>query len=116
MAAALRASEERLRVTMGTDTTVAKNVIRVIKIERGNRLAHLEKEDPEVARALWIGDDEPFINELCLMLLVAIHHHVERELTRLAARVTSDQRELEAEQYEQKLEEERKRLRVRGRE
>lgn len=71
------------------DTRVAKHVIDVIRAERDSRLARLVAEEPELANALWHVYDEPFINELCLMLLVAIRHQVERELVLLTARVTA---------------------------
>lgn len=86
------------------DTSVAKHVIDVIRAEQDSRLARLVAEEPELANALWHVYDEPFINELCLMLLVAIRHQVERELVLLAARVTSDGRELDTDQYRQKVE------------
>jgi hypothetical protein len=70
------------------DTSIAKEVIRVIREERDKRLAALETEDED----LWYrghSDDELFINELCLMLLVAIRHEIERELTLFVAQKTS---------------------------
>jgi hypothetical protein len=92
------------------DTSVAQNIIQVIRAERDSRLASLKIED----RDLWMFTDEPFINELCLTLLVAIRHHVERSLVLIAARVTSDGRELSSEDYWQRIKIERERLRSCG--
>jgi hypothetical protein len=92
------------------NTSVAKDMIRVIRAERESRLARLPTEDPDFAYDEWLSTDEPFINELCLTLLVALWHQVERELVHLAARVTSDGRELSLEQYRQRIKEERKHM------
>lgn len=59
-------------------------------------------------------DGKLTINELCLTLLVAIWHNVERELVWISARVTRNGRELDGEQYEQRVQEERKQLRGRN--
>jgi hypothetical protein len=48
--------------------------------------SRLRNEDPHVACDVWLFTDEPFVNEMCLMVLVAIRHQVERELVFLAAR------------------------------
>jgi hypothetical protein len=92
------------------NTSVAKEMIRVIRAERESRLARLPTEDPDFAYDEWLSTDEPFINDLCLTLLVALWHQVERELVHLAARVTSDGRELSLEQYWQRINKERQQL------
>lgn len=94
------------------DTQLAKNVIGVIRAERDSRRASLRDQDPDVAYDVWVFRDEPFINELCLMLLVAIRHHVERELVWAAARVTSDRRPLKGDEYSQRVQDERQKLRT----
>lgn len=45
------------------------------------------------------------------MLLVAIHHQVEREIVGLAARVTGDEKPLSQNQYQQQVEIEREQWR-----
>jgi hypothetical protein len=92
------------------DTSVAQNIIRVIRTERDTRLARFTTENLD----LWTLTDEPFINELCLTLLVAIRHHVERELVLIAARVTSDSRELSSGDCWRRITIERERLRSCG--
>ncbi|HTG32076.1 MAG TPA: hypothetical protein VLB76_04025 [Thermoanaerobaculia bacterium] len=66
------------------DTSITKEVIRVIRDETKRRI-DLAAQDPDVR---WTAEDEIFINELWLMLLVTIHHGVERELVQVAARIT----------------------------
>jgi hypothetical protein len=57
------------------------------------------------------GEEEPFINELCLVLLVAIRHEIERELTFFAVRKNSKGRTLSDDDYRDLVKEERGRLR-----
>jgi hypothetical protein len=59
----------------------------------------LADEDPDLASDQWQFGDEPFVNELCLILLVAVWHQVEREVIWLAARVTGDGKQITREQY-----------------
>jgi hypothetical protein len=59
-------------------------------MEQQRRFTILEKVDADVAYDQWLFTDEPFLNELCLMLLVAVRHQVEQELMRLSARVNDD--------------------------
>jgi hypothetical protein len=80
------------------DTKIAKATIKVIRKERRRRIASLP-DHPDAAYDQWLFFDEPFINELCLILLVAVRHQVERELLSLAARVTDGEMSLTAEQY-----------------
>lgn len=81
---------------------IARATLNVIRKERKRRLASLP-DDPLVADDLWPSADEVFVNELCLMLLVAIRHQVERELFSLAARATDDGRTLNYAQYQRRL-------------
>lgn len=92
------------------DTTVAKGMIRVIRAEKKRRLTRLSDEDSEAAYDQWISFDELFVNELCLILLVAIRHQVERELVLLAACVTNDGKDLDRKQYQQNVKAEREGL------
>lgn len=68
------------------DLQVAKETIRVIREEAKRRADRLNGVDGDVAYDVWTFDIQPFINDLCLMLLVALRHQVERELVRYAAR------------------------------
>lgn len=91
------------------DSRIAKEVISLIRVE-SERRSHRLSEDPDVAYHQWRFTDEPFINEMCLMVLVAVRHQVERELVCLAARAGKGQT-ITRREYQQSLEEQRKRLR-----
>ncbi len=86
-------------------------MIGVIRSESKRRSALLRDEDPDFAYDQWLFTDEPFVNELCLVLVVAIRHQVERELIRLAARVTRDGKDIDGKEYQQNVQKERERLR-----
>jgi hypothetical protein len=93
------------------DTSVAKDMIRVIRDERDKRERDFRAtEEPDMGD-LWPYMGEPFFNELCLALLVAIRGHFERELVLIAALV--DGGELDDKQYRQRVEKERKNLKDR---
>jgi hypothetical protein len=74
--------------------SVAERMLGVIRVERERIRRDLEilagEDHPyaaDVAADDWDFHERPFINELCLLLLVSIRHEVERELVRIAARV-----------------------------
>jgi hypothetical protein len=93
------------------DIKIARDTLKVIRKERKRRLASLP-DDPSIADHLWRSADEPFVNDLCLMLLVAIRHQVERELLILAALVTDDgTTTLSLANYEKRLNKARKSFR-----
>jgi hypothetical protein len=96
------------------NTAVVKDLIAVIRTERDRRITTLEDEHPDYPADRWLFTDEPFLNELGLVLLVAIRHQLERELIRLAARVTDDRHEMSGDEYRQRIEDERERLRTDG--
>jgi hypothetical protein len=84
------------------DTSVAKQMINAIRQEQQRRArsaVQLASEDPNLAGEQWVFTDGPFINELCLMLLVAVWHQVEREVIWLAAAVTDDGKQISRDQY-----------------
>jgi hypothetical protein len=88
------------------DTNVAKGMIDVIRAEQQSRArgaARLADEDPDYASDRWLLTDTPFVNELCLILLVAVWHQVERELIWLEARVMGGGEEISREQYLQNI-------------
>ena len=60
--------------------------------------------DPNLANDLWLFREEPFVNELCLMLLVALNHQIEGELVRVSARATND-KEISRDQYQKEVRE-----------
>ena len=91
-----------------------KEMIAVIRAEQQRRASLLTDEDPNFAYDHWLFKDEPFVNELCLMLMVTLRHQVERELVRLAARAGDKREEINGQQYQDKVKQLRKRLRKRG--
>jgi hypothetical protein len=94
----------------GMDTKVAKDTIKVIRKEQKRRWSRLP-DHQDAAYDQWLFIDEPFVNDLYLMLLVAIRHQVERELVRLAAQMTGDGKALSREQYQTRIQDERRLLR-----
>ena len=94
------------------DTRILKDILAVIKAEQQRRASLLVDVDPNLANDLWLFRGEPFVNELCLMLLVALNHQIEGELVRVAARATND-REISRDQYQKEV---RKLARPGGRE
>jgi hypothetical protein len=98
------------------ETVILKEMIGVIRAEQQRRASLLADQDPNFAYDQWVFKDEPFVNELCLMLLVTLRHQVERELVRLAARAADGGGEISGQQYQEKVKQLRKRLRERPRE
>ena len=92
---------------------IAKEMISVIRAERQRRADRLKDEDPDMAYDQWLFTDEPFVNEMCLMVLVALRHQVERRLVFIAARVDTGQLSISRKQYQQNVMSERARLRKR---
>jgi hypothetical protein len=84
------------------DLRIGKSVIAVIKQEQGRR-DDLLHDDPTIAHDQWLFTDEPFINELCLMFLVALRHQVERQLVHLAARAGDSGSDLTRKEYDLRL-------------
>jgi len=97
------------------ETHVLKQVIEVIRAEEQRKAERRADMNPEVVYDQLIFTDSPFVNELCLMVLVALRHQVEREMIRLAARLVDGGTEISAEQYQQNVEKERELLRERDR-
>jgi hypothetical protein len=82
------------------ETGILKGMIAVIRTEQQRRVSLPTEEDPNFAYDRWLFTDEPFVNELCLMVLLTLRHQVERELVRLAARAAEDGKEINGEQYQ----------------
>jgi hypothetical protein len=91
------------------DARMAKEVIRIIRTERNERLERVNTKDDDYYYQIM---EEPFINDLCLMLLVAIRHEIERKLTIFIAKKTSERKGHGHSRYEfgKWVEKERKRV------
>lgn len=87
------------------DSRLAKNIVGVIRQEKNRRASLLSGQDPDFAYDHWLFWDLPFIAELCLMLLLALRHQVERELIRFAARAADGGKEISPQQYHQRVDE-----------
>jgi hypothetical protein len=95
------------------DIKVAREILSVIKSERRRRRVLLSGENDDYAYDQWRFDDLPFINELCLTLLVAVLHQVERELVLRAARVSADGAPIDKDVYQERVRQRRKDFRER---
>lgn len=96
---------------LAVNTRVFKEMIDVIRIEqerRSARLHDLYDIHPDLPYDQWFSTDEPFLNELCLMLLVTLGHQIERGLLGLAARAGQDSEEISRQQYEENIKKFRK--------
>lgn len=87
--------------------SVGKRMIGLIRADKKETFARLVSDDPDFAYDDWLSNHEHFYNELCLMLLVAMRHQVERELIQLAARVTAGGQPIDNSEYQAKVSEER---------
>ena len=87
------------------DAVILDGIIAIIREERQRRISQLENIHPDFANTKWKFEDEPFINELCLMLLVTLRHQFERECVFLAARAADDGKEISFDKYKKRIEE-----------
>ena len=69
------------------NTKLIRAAIDLIRAEEERRVAELPSENTNAAYDRYVFTDLPFVNELYLMLLVAMWHQIEKELICLAARV-----------------------------
>jgi hypothetical protein len=76
----------------------AKAYLDVIKAEEQRRVGLLP-DHPDAAYDQWLFHDEPFINELCIVFLVALRHHIERRLMILAACAADGGRPLSKQEF-----------------
>jgi hypothetical protein len=83
-------------VTM--ELTDARAYLDVIKAEEQRR-AQLLPDHPDAAYDRWFFYDAPFINELCIVFLVALRHHIERRLIFLAACAADGGRPITKEEF-----------------
>jgi hypothetical protein len=83
--------------------TFARNVLQVFRNDWDERLWRFEQsEDPDADGQLRFVD-EPLVNEMCLILLVAVWHQVERELIDAAALLAFNGQEISFDQYRNQL-------------
>ncbi len=85
------------------DADVLKKMIGLVAAEEFRRENQLNQMPVDVAYDHWLFTDMPFVNEMCLWLMVALHHQVERELMSLAVRAVDDCKEISYEKYSQEL-------------
>ena len=97
------------------DWNVARQVLTVIAAERDRRREALEKEEIwDYAQDKWLFEELPFVNELCLTLIVAVWHQLEREVVHVAARATEDGQPINRQTYEQSVRRQRKEAKTKG--
>jgi hypothetical protein len=96
------------------ETGILKEMIAVVRDEQRRRASLLTDQDPNFAYDQWLFKDEPFLNELCLMMLVTLWHQVEREMVKLAARAADDVKEIGLQQYQENVRKVRETLRRKG--
>jgi hypothetical protein len=85
-----------------------KGIIEVIRIEQDRRASLLRADDSDFTYDQWRFNDLPFVNEMCLMLLVTLRHEVERELIGLAALAAQKDEEISNKQYWENVDQLRK--------
>jgi hypothetical protein len=95
------------------ETRILKDMIAVIKAEQLRREEQLDNVDPSYQNDQWLFTDVPFVNELYLMIVVALRHQVERELVKIAARIGYGGKEISGQDYVDSVQNERRRLLLR---
>lgn len=90
------------------ETCIFKDIIAVFRAEqqrRGKlrREAQLIVEYTSFEYDQWLFIDAPFVNELCLMLLVTLRHQVDREEIKLAALAAHDGKDISPEEYHEEV-------------
>jgi hypothetical protein len=93
------------------DVQAARDMLAIVRAERQRRVDALEADDQDWRWDQGTFRDEPFINEMCLVLLVSIRHLLERELAGLGARVRADNRPIPGKEYWRLVSEEKQALR-----
>lgn len=96
------------------ETGILKEMIAIVRDEQRRRASLLTYQDPNFVYDQWLFKDEPFLNELCLMMLVTLWHQVEREMVKLAARAADDRKEIDLQQYQENVRKVRETLRHKG--
>ncbi|HEX6901991.1 MAG TPA: hypothetical protein VF789_19890 [Thermoanaerobaculia bacterium] len=86
------------------ESGILKEMVSVIRAEQQRRESLRTDEGPEAYYA-WCFENEPIINELCLMLLVTLRHQIERELVWLAGLAADDGHEISFQQHDERVKE-----------
>jgi hypothetical protein len=92
---------------------ISGEMIGVIRREQARRLPEITDENQDYVLDHWLFKDEPFLNELCLMLLVVQRHQLERNLIWLAAKLGETDTILSQQQYKENIRQEREECRKR---
>jgi len=93
------------------DTAAFRQIIGVIRTKGARRKAGLP-DHPDAAHDRWLFTDQPFVNELCLLLLVRLSHEVERQLLLLSLRMPKGGvQEIDVSDYRKQVGERRELLR-----
>jgi hypothetical protein len=82
------------------ELSLAHRMIHLICEEQQRLLDDLPRDDDQQAFDEWSIRHEPFLSDLCLLLMVAVRHEVERTLVQLAARVTEGGQPLSWDDFE----------------
>lgn len=85
------------------NTQIFQEMINVIRMEQDRRSSALKGQDPSVTYDQWLFTDKPFLNELCLMVLVTLRHQVERQVVGFAARADKSSTEISGRQYREEV-------------
>lgn len=89
------------------DLADANAYLSVIKAEEQRRRTSLlwdgHPEAAEAAYEQWLSIDVPFVNELCLVFLVALRHHVERCVLHFAACAELNGQPIKKAEYERRV-------------
>lgn len=93
------------------DTDEFKEIISFIRAEESRRDQRRSEQPLGFTNDHWLFVDMPFVNELCLMLLVRLSHQVERELVLLVERIPrGTTKEIGLAEYRSNVEKRRKHL------
>lgn len=84
---------------MALSTKFFQEMIDVFKLEFDRRSKLRDSQNPALNYDQLVFEDEPFINELCLMTLVTLRHEIDRQIALLAARSNQKDNEISVEQY-----------------
>lgn len=82
---------------------ILREMIDIVRKEENRRASLLTNDNPDFAYDQWSFTHEPFVNELCLLLLVGLRHQVERALLSLAARAADDGKDIADQTYNQRV-------------
>lgn len=84
---------------------ILKDMINVIRKEENLRASQLPDNEPDIAYDQWLFTDGPFVNELCLLILVGLRHRLERVLVNFAARAADNGKDIDSQQYTERVKE-----------